>query len=322
MEAEMQEKNTTESICLIVNPRAGGGRAGAQIDKLRHWVSQYFERAEVLLTEAPGHATELAAKAAREGTDIVAAVGGDGTCHEVVNGLFEDEKPIVPSCIFTVIPFGTGSDLVRSLRMPLRTEEALAVAASGTTRMTDIGVAEFTTDTGKRSELFVNVAGFGANGEVARRSNQSSKRFGGMVTFVGATLRTLASYKPQPVRITAKTPQGVQLWEDELLSAFVANGHYCGSGMWVGADGDMSDGQFEASLLRPTSPLQTARDFPKLYNGSLTESSGVTRLVCAEISAEPTQPDPVTIELDGESCGQLPATFRILPKVLPVRAAW
>lgn len=318
----MQEKNTTESIRLIVNPRAGGGRAGAQIDKLRNWVSQRFEHAEVVLTEAPGHATQLAADAARNGTNIVAAVGGDGTCHEVVNGLFVDEKPINASCIFTVIPFGTGSDLVRSLRMPLRTEEAIAVAANGTTRMTDLGVAEFTTESGTQSEIFVNVAGFGANGEVARRSNQSSKRFGGTVTFVGATLRTLASYKPQPVRITAKTAQGVQLWEDELLSAFVANGHYCGSGMWVGADGDMADGQFEVSLLRPTSPLQTARDFPRLYNGNLTASPGVTRLVCDEISAEPTTDSPVTIELDGESCGQLPARFRVLNAALAVRAAW
>ena len=63
----MQEKNTADSIRLIVNPRAGGGRAGAQIDKLRHWVSQRFENAEVVLTEAPGHATQLAADAARGG---------------------------------------------------------------------------------------------------------------------------------------------------------------------------------------------------------------------------------------------------------------
>ena len=318
----MHEKNTTESIRLIVNPRAGGGRAGAQVDKLRHWAAQRFEHSEVVLTEAPGHASELAAEAAVGGTHIVAAVGGDGTCHEVVNGLFVDEKPVNESCIFTVIPFGTGCDLVRSLRMPLRTEEALAVAASGTTRMTDLGVAEFTTAGGTRHEIFVNVAGFGANGEVARRSNESSKRFGGTVTFVGATLRTLVSYKPQPVRITAKTAEGVRLWEDELLSAFVANGHYCGSGMWVGAQGSMSDGEFEVSLLRPTSPLQTARDFPRLYNGELTESPGVTRLICAEIAAEPTASEPVTIELDGESCGQLPAKFRVLPAALPVRAVW
>ena len=92
--------------------------------------------------------------------------------------------------------------------------------------------------------------------------------------------------------------------------------------MWVGSEGDMADGQFEVSLLRPTSPLQTARDFPRLYNGNLTASPGVTRLVCDEISAEPTTSDPVTIELDGESCGHLPATFRVLAEALPVRAAW
>lgn len=322
MGAEMQEKNTTESIRLIVNPRAGSGRAGAQVDKLRHWASQCFERSEVVLTQAPGHATQLATEAATSGTDIIAAVGGDGTCHEVVNGLFSQEKPVNEACTFTVIPFGTGSDLARSLHMPRRTEEALAVAACGTTRMTDVGVAAFTTESGTHSELFINVAGFGANGEVARRSNMSSKRFGGKATFIGATLRTLASYTPQSVRVTAKTTQGVQIWEDELLSAFVANGHYCGSGMWVGKDGDMSDGQFELSLLCPTSPLQTARDFPRLFNGSLTQGSGVTRLICSELSVEPTQQERVTIELDGESCGHLPATFRILPKILPVRAAW
>ena len=250
--------------------------------------------------------------------------GGKRTVNlrEVVNGLIQDGMPCSPRTIFTLIPFGTGSDLQKTLKVPRSVQEALWVAATGITLPSDVGWVEFERDGVRTEEAFINVAGFGANGEVARRSNQSNKRLGGMVTFVGATLRTLASYKPQPVRITAKTAEGVQIWEDELLSAFVANGHYCGSGMWVGADGDMSDGQFETTLLRPTSPLQTARDFPKLYNGDLAISMGVTRLVCAEISAEPTEPSPVTIELDGESCGQLPATFRILPRVLPVRAAW
>ena len=142
------------------------------------------------------------------------------------------------------------------------------MAANGTTRMTDLGVAEFTTESGTQSEIFVNVAGFGANGEVARRSNQSSKRFGGTVTFVGATLRTLASYKPQPVRITAKTAQGVQLWEDELLSAFVANGHYCGSDVG-GCRGRHGGWTIEVSCSAPPRPAD-GTGLPRLYNGNMT----------------------------------------------------
>ena len=318
----MPPRNCTESIRLIVNPRAGGGRAGAQIDKLKHWISQAFEKFEVTLTEGPGHAAILAAEAAREGSNLVAAVGGDGTCHEVVNGLFNGTSPINPDCIFTVIPFGTGSDLVRSLRMPLITQDAVDVAASGLTRLVDVGVAEITIDGKTDIELFINVAGFGANGEVARRSNLSSKRFGGTVTFVGATLRTLASYTPQPVRVTAKTERGVELWQEDLLCAFVANGHYCGSGMWVGAGGSMSDGRLDVSLLRPSSMLQTARDFPRLYDGNLSQSPTVTRMVCTELTAEVVGQGSVSIELDGETRGTLPGRFWVIPETLPVRAVW
>jgi YegS/Rv2252/BmrU family lipid kinase len=315
-------RNTQEKILLIVNPRAGGGRAAAQIDKLKYLADRAFEQWEMVTTEAPGHASFLAAEGATQGFDLVAAVGGDGTCHEVVNGLFKDGVIIRRKTAFTVIPLGTGSDLVRTLKIPSGAREALWIAATGVSLPSDLGLAEVSTPDGPREELFINEAGFGASGEVVRRSNLSSKRFGGKATFIGATLRTLATYQPQQVKVSAKTAKGERLWEDRLLSAFVANGQYCGSGMWVGAGGSMQDGHFDLSLVQPTPPLRQALEFRHLYDGKMANNTGVTRIRCSELTAEAMGTMPIQVELDGESIGQLPARFSIKPRALVIRGGW
>jgi diacylglycerol kinase (ATP) len=315
-------KNQQEKICLIVNPRAGAGRAGSQIDTLKRLLDRSFEQWDVQLTQAPRHATHLAREAAEKGFDIVAAVGGDGTCHEVVNGLMKNGRAVRKKTAFTVIPFGTGSDLVRSLDIPSRTGEALWIAATGISLPSDVGTATFTTDKGVEEEVFINVAGFGANGDVVRRANSSSKRFGGAATFIGATLRTLVRYEPGEVRVTIEGSDSISHWENKLLSSFIANGHYCGSGMFVGNGGSMQDGKLDLSLLKPTPLLRQALDFRHLYDGKLGESTGVTQTACTKIQAECTTGAPVPVELDGESRGILPASFAIHPGALTIRGGW
>ena len=216
----MQKKNTTESIRLIVNPRAGGGRAGAQIDKLRNWVSQRFEHAEVdVLTEAPGHATKLAAM--RRVTERTSwqrsAVTAPATRWSM--GSSSTRSPSCASCIFTVIPFGTGSDLVRSLRMPLRTEEALAVAAkwnhaNDRRRRRRIHHRE------RHSERALRQCG--------RLRSKRRVSLAGAIRAASASVARSPSSEPHCVhsRATSRSPfesprrppQGVQLWEDELLA--------------------------------------------------------------------------------------------------------
>ena len=315
-------RNTQEKIRLIVNPRAGGGRAGAQLDRLKQLTDRAFEQWDIQVTEAPGHASLLAREAAENGFDIVAAVGGDGTCHEVVNGLVQDGRAIRKGTAFTVVPFGTGSDLVRSLGIPTRTEEALWIAATGISLPSDLGLATMTVDGTEENEVFVNVAGFGANGEVAQLSNQSSKRFGGTATFVSATLKTLVSYIPRRVTLTIEGPNGTVEGEDDLMSAFVANGHYCGSGMFVGSGGSMQDGLLDVSVLKPSPLIRQAIDFRRLYDGTLHKAHGASRTAATRISARAVDGHPIPIELDGETRGTLPAQFDVLPKALNMRGAW
>jgi len=319
---ESGARNTQERIRLIVNPRAGAGRAGTGIDALKRAADRAFAQWEIKVTQAPGHASELASEAATEGFDLVAAVGGDGTCHEVVNGLIKDGRARNRKTAFAVVPAGTGGDLTRTLGVPKRLQDALWLAATGITLPSDVGVATFTDQGEQRSRVFINVAGFGANGAVAQTANNKSKKLGGRVTFLLSTIEVLASYQPTPVNITLHTPNGEQHWSGPLVSGFVANGAYCGGGMWVGKGGTMQDGLFNITMIEPTSRVRQAIDGRYLFNGNLSRARGIHQYLATSLSIEPINEAVVPIELDGESPGHGPAEFKIVPRCLPVRGGW
>jgi len=324
VDARHRIRNETERIVCVLNPRARGGSAGAMVDEVRRAVDRIFSRAEVVVTRGPGHATELAREAVEGGADIVAAVGGDGTCNEVVNGLFDGQLPRRRSVIFSVIPWGTGGDLARSVKAPARLRDALWTAATGMTLPADVGHARFVDHRGEAAErVFLNVAGFGANGEVVSRANRSSKRLGGGVTFLAATLATLSSYRPAEVELRWRGEGGEGAWRGDLLSAFVANAYYCGGGMYVGKGGSMHDGRFDLSVLPPLNPARALRQARRLYDGTLPRIPGAVRAAAAEIEARAVDPAAaVLLDIDGEQPGRLPASFRVLHRTLQVRGGW
>ena len=177
---------TTDSLCVILNPKAGAGSAGKQLKKLRHHLATFFTEFDIRETKYPRHATELAELACDQGFDIVAAFGGDGTCHEIINGMLSDDQPRNPKTRFGLIPFGTGSDLRRTLQVPKHTPQAIELLATSNPVLHDVGKCTLIGNT-NATEYFINVAGFGANGEVARKANRRSKRLGGKATFFSTT---------------------------------------------------------------------------------------------------------------------------------------
>ncbi|NOY28394.1 MAG: hypothetical protein GXP62_21265 [Oligoflexia bacterium] len=282
--------NKTEPLCLVVNPKAGAGRVGARLDELKRAAQRAFAQWEIRLTEGPGHASELAAAAVADGAGIVAAVGGDGTCHEVAAGMVVNGRPRSNRCVFTTIPFGTGSDLVKTLKIPRRLAEAMWMVATGITLPTDVGrVVCGRTDAqpdGTANELFINVAGFGASGDVVRRANAMDKRMGGVATFLLASLATARRYRGGPVRLRwASDDGGVRTWEGPLFSCFVANGAFCGGGMWVGRGGTMQDGLFDVTVLSQSSVARRLTEVRRLYDGSVERSAGAFRVQTRWIEA-------------------------------------
>ncbi len=318
-------RNMNERIAFIVNPRAQGGRAGDRLDTLRRAIDRAFSDWNLLVTEGPGHAEELARQALDDGVDIVAAIGGDGTCSDVVNGLFDRRQPRSRKAIFTIIPWGTGSDLARSIRAPGTLSDALWVAATGMTLPADVGHLSYVGPQGEaRERVFINVAGFGANGDVVSRANTGSKRFGGMATFLKATVGSLVSYQPGQVRLRWQGPDGPGTWDGRLLAAFVANGAWCGGGMWVGRGGSMHDGGLDLLILPDLGMARNLKDVWRLYDGSVEKVGGVVRARITSLHAEAAESnrEAVLMDVDGEQPGQLPLGIEILPGTLQIRGGW
>ncbi len=318
-------RNMNERIAFIVNPRAQGGRAGDRLDLLRRAIDRAFGDWSLLVTEGPGHAEVLAREAVESGIDLVAAIGGDGTCSDVVNGLFDGDKPLSRRVIFTIVPWGTGSDLARSIRAPGNLADALWVAATGMTLPADVGHLQFLDAGGaERERVFINVAGFGANGDVVHRANKSSKRLGGRATFFKATLGTLANYQPGRVALEWDGPDGPGEWSGVMLSSFVANGAFCGGGMWVGRGGTMHDGALDLLILPDIGLARTLKDIWRLYDGTAEKVPGVIKARVTELRARALDPaaPPLLLDVDGEQPGRLPATMRVVPGALQIRGGW
>ncbi|MED5370471.1 MAG: diacylglycerol kinase family protein [Myxococcota bacterium] len=315
-------RNENERIVCVLNPKAAAGRAGDRIAELRRAVQRAFVHGEVVVSQHAGHATELARQAVLDGADIVAAVGGDGTCNEVVNGFFKEGKALRRDAIFSIIPWGTGSDLSKSLRAPSSLEDALWVASTGMTLPTDAALARFQTEQGPTERVFLNVAGFGANGDVVDRANSSSKRFGGRVTFLQATVSSILGYSAQPVALSWEGPDGNGSWEGELFSAFLANAQYCGGGMNMGRGGSMHDGVLDLTIIPELGTARLVKNTWRLYDGSAHEIGGVRRIRARSLTARALSGSRVLIDLDGEQPGWLDAEFRVLEKQLQVRGGW
>lgn len=308
-------RNRGERLVVVANPRAGGGRAGAARRDIEAAVARAFEQSEVWWTERPGHAEELARRAAESGADLVAALGGDGTCNEVVNGLMGPSGPVQPRTIFTVLPFGTGGDLVRTLEVPRGLRDALWVASTGTTVHVDVGRVDFATGNGR---WFINVAGAGANADVCVRVNRSAKRLGGTLTFLGAVIATVREFRAQPTRWVWAGPDGAGEVELPTLAAFVANAHYCGAGMFVGKGGSMADGAFDLTIVPEMAFGAAMAALPHSRTGELGRVPGVRRVRAERVELHGTLP----VETDGEPRESGPAVFTLQPRCLQVRGAW
>jgi diacylglycerol kinase (ATP) len=258
----------------------------------------------VVETARRGDAAELAAAA---GDRLVVAVGGDGTAHEVVNGLLRRPTERPPRVGF--LQRGTGADLRRSVASPRRPEDVAAWLTSDRWRPLDAG--RLSTSTGRR--FFINVADAGIGAEVVRRAGRGPGVLGGTVNFMGAAVVSLLRHHNAPVRL--RLDDGPVL-QRRIRTIAVANGAYLGGAMRIAPGAQPDDGWFEVVTIGDVSRWLGIRSLPMLYRGThgqLTQVEfGQARRV--EIDSE----QPIGVEADGELAGTTPAVFEIVPGALQV----
>lgn len=296
---------------MIVNPASANGRTAREWPEIARQVAETGIEPDVLVTERPGHATELAREAAASGAGLVIAVGGDGTISEVVNGLAELDGA---GPELAVICRGSGCDFIRTFGIPKKTAGAAAVATGGVTRTLDLGRVRFTGNGGSpRTRYFANVASAGMTGIAAERVNNSGKPLGATVAFAWAAVATFVGYHNSALRVQI---------DDETLelvsnNVIVANCRYFAGGMKILPDADPSDGLLDVLVWGDVSKVDLALNLHKLYRGTHVTHPKATIRRAREVTVTPAAPLP--IEVDGEQPGVTPVTFDVVPSVLRLR---
>lgn len=297
-------------VFLIVNPVAGRGRAVRTWRRIEPLVPALAAESgatyEVRYTERPQHAAELARRAAADGFDRVAVVGGDGTLNEVGNGL------VGTGAALAIIPAGTANDLVRTFPIPTKPEEALRVAFQGRAAKLDAGLAE----TSQVRRHFINMFGAGFDAEAAALVNDIGplvKRFGGGVAIPVCVIITLARYRFPQLTVTV---DGATTEVPRVIFSAVAIGKYIGNGMKLLPDAVPDDGLFDVTWAHEMGRLEILRTVMKTYDGSHV---GHPRIhFCRGKKVRLESSTSLRCHLDGEAGGTLPATIEVVPGALGI----
>jgi YegS/Rv2252/BmrU family lipid kinase len=309
---------------VIVNPASADGATRESWPKFASDLRTHFGPFTVVFTEGIGHGRQLAAEAAKEGTKLIIACGGDGTISEVANGIIESNQ----EAELGVLPGGTGSDFRRTLRMPTNTAAAARALRDGRTRVIDAARVTFVNDNGEReTRFFVNVASFGMSTEVLSRtaSGESKKwipafaprKLGSKLSYAAATLQTTLASSPIEVHIQLDEEPERRLRVAEFC---VANARYYGGAMKIAPDAKLDDGFLDVVSIGDASSFRILTNAPRLYFGAHLRMDEVNHALAKQVVARPLRKDEVVrVELDGEVVGRLPATFQIMPLALRVR---
>jgi len=275
-------------VKLIVNPNADLGRAWRTASDLRYVVEE-FGGADWSGTVYPTHAINLAREAGEQGYDLVVATGGDGTVHEVVNGLMqvpEDHRPRLG-----VVPMGSGNDFAKAIGMQRSPLQALRQVLTGQPRGIDIGLM---IDGHGRKEYWDNTLGIGFDSTVTIRSRRFTY-LRGFPLYLAAVLQTiLLNHDAIPMHIV--TDQ--ESWDERLLMIVVCNGPREGGGFMIAPEARPDDGIFHYAAIRRVSRLMMLRLLPEVMRGTHGRFKDVKmgQLKKFEVSAE----RPLTIHTDGE----------------------
>ncbi|HEY8739566.1 MAG TPA: diacylglycerol kinase family protein [Candidatus Dormibacteraeota bacterium] len=295
---------------FIVNPASGNATTGRLWDELSGRIRGLGLEHEALMTHAPGDATELAARAIAEGADTVVAVGGDGTINEVANGFFTDGVDTSKAAL-GVLPMGTGGDFRRTVGIPDEFEAAIRSLSAKNLRQVDAGRIEMRDLEGAPLiRHFVNIADAGIGGVVVERVNRTSKLFGGRVSFQYAAMMTLLSFKPPEVLVESAEDR----FEGRAQNVVVANCQYFGGSMHVAPAALPDDGLLDIVVFGDIARFEAIRSINDIYSAKHLQNPKVRGWRSAEVKV--TSPERVLIDVDGEMCGTLPATFTVLPLAL------
>lgn len=268
-------------LAFILNPRSGKQslrRSKSEI--LKHLLSGYRGVFRIFETQFAGHGSDLAARAAAEGFDVVVAYGGDGTINEVATGLVGTRSAL------GIIPAGSGNGMAGGLGIPKRPQLAVEIITDAPFRAIDVGRVD--------GQCFFNVFGLGFDAFLADRFHREAGSVRGKLPYFTLGARSYASYLPPRLKITT---QG-ERWEAEPLTLAIANGPEYGSGARIAPHADFGDGWLDLVTIDPMPTRRALLALPRLFTGGIGR---IPEYHCRRIREVTVQVDEIVpVHFDGE----------------------
>jgi len=264
---------------FIVNTKSGRGSAKKNVQLIEDFASLNSIKYNIYYTEYPKHATTLARQSIKEGSDIVVAVGGDGTAHEVANALIDTDS------VLGILPCGSGNDFTKSVDVPLNFVEALQNLVELNIKEVDVGYI--------KDRFFINGIGFGMDGAVSHRFSKYRLIRGEIGYIWGAVIEAL-SYPGFRAEIAIPDWR----FNGDILLSGASNGSYHGGKFQLAPGAKVDDGLLDVYVFKNMPRLSRLIKIPKVLNGTHLTLDEV--YIKGSPYMEVTLERPVPAHMDGE----------------------
>ena len=308
----MQAPVTQAFWHIIANPAARGGAVKRQWPQIERLLQELGFAYTVQFTEHRGHAARLVENALLKGGRYILGIGGDGTNHELVDGIFSQQFVPHSEITYALLPFGTGNDWARQYGIPDNPALRLKRLLELKTVQQDIGLVRYQRDGQTHSRYFVNVAGMAYDGFIGKKLTE--KPVQNKAHYLLKVAQYLTAYQLSKARITFDG----QSVEDFFYTINIGICRFSGGGMQFVPHAVPDDGLFALTFARKISKLEVLIQTPRFYNGSLLSHPKIEGHQARNIRVEHTNGTPTLLEADGEFLGETPVEFELLERALRV----
>lgn len=304
---------------VVVNVFAASRQAGAIWKKAASMMDEASVEYKAMYTGGADNAETIARKACAAGYRRFVAVGGDGTAHDVLNGIcryvYEDSSSDCSLSDFTlgVIPVGSGNDWVKSTKVSkdlYRSVSLISAESIGKQDVVRVSVQD-------REVYMINVGGIGLDARVCEIVNRKKEQgYRGRKLYVSALLYCLRHRSPVRARVMC---DGKQVFDGKYLSMAFGIGKYSGGGMRQTPLAVLDDGLLDVTIIPDISLWTIAMKVPRLFTGTFHKVKILTQCRCREVEVIPyAQSDAEPIEVDGEVVGRVPVKMTLLPEQINI----
>lgn len=279
-------------VRIIANPVAGGGRGQRMAEALLQALRRRGASTELYITKGRGDAARFAAQ---PGAHCVVSVGGDGTAHEIVNGLKGQQTPLA------ILAVGTANVVARQFKLPLKPEAVAGLVMAGKTVQMDLGLRD--------GERFILGAGAGLDAAIVAKVEGGRNRTSSLLRWVGPSISTILTYRYPKIRATV---DGVVVSETAEY-AIVGNCVMSAAVFPATPHARTDDGLLDVCLLHDLGAWKCATLAVSVFSPRFTQRKDVVYRQGSRIRLEPAGDEAAPLQVDGDPGGQIPVDFSVEP---------